>query len=80
MGDGEYPKAIYRDGGAALVWGEPIETSAVDTREELMGALADGWRLHPLIRDVHPLDHDGDGEKGGSLPRRRGRPPKNRNE
>lgn len=25
---------------------------------------------------VHPLDHDGDGEKGGSLPKKRGRPRK----
>ena len=24
----------------------------------------------------HPLDHDGDGRKGGSLPRKRGRPAK----
>ena len=25
---------------------------------------------------VHPLDHDGDGKPGGSLPRKRGRPRK----
>jgi len=26
--------------------------------------------------EADPLDHDGDGEKGGSLPKRRGRPKK----
>jgi hypothetical protein len=26
--------------------------------------------------EAHPLDHDGDGEKGGSLPKKRGRPKK----
>lgn len=31
---------------------------------------------HPEFEPVHPLDHDGDGEKGGSLPRKRGRPKK----
>jgi hypothetical protein len=28
------------------------------------------------FEQVHPLDHDGDGRKGGSLPKRRGRPRK----
>lgn len=28
------------------------------------------------FEEVHPLDHDGDGEKGGSLPKKRGRPRK----
>lgn len=31
---------------------------------------------HPEFVEVHPLDHDGDGEKGGSLPKKRGRPRK----
>ena len=26
--------------------------------------------------EAHPLDHDSDGEKGGSLPKKRGRPKK----
>lgn len=43
----EYPKAIYRDGGAELVWGEPIQTSAANSADEENEALADGWRLHP---------------------------------
>ncbi len=76
----EWPKAIYRDGGDTLLWGEPIETSSVKDAEEEKEALASGWRLHPLRREQvkrDPLDHDGDGHKGGSLPgKRRGRPPK----
>lgn len=36
---------------------------------------------HPEFEEVDPLDHDGDGEKGGSLPKvRRGRPPKEKAE
>lgn len=69
----EYPKAIYRDGGAALIWGLPVETSAVYSDEEEQAARNDGWRLSPV---ADPLDHDGDGHPGGSLPKRRGRPPK----
>lgn len=34
-------------------------------------------RDHPEFEAVNPLDHDGDGQTGGSLPkRRRGRPRK----
>jgi len=38
-------------------------------------------RTHPEFEIIHPLDHDGDGELGGSLPhntapRKRGRPKK----
>ena len=47
----EYPKAIYRDGGAALIWGLPVETSAVRSEEEEREALQQGWRLHPVGDD-----------------------------
>lgn len=47
----EWPKALYRDGGAELLWGEPIETRAANDAEEEAALIADGWRLHPLIRD-----------------------------
>jgi hypothetical protein len=68
MDGAEYPKAIYRDGGADLVWGEPIETGVVRSEEEERDCLRKGWRLHPL--KPGPLDHDGDGRKGGSRPRK----------
>lgn len=61
----EYPKAVYKDGGGEEVWGAFIQTSSVDSRDEELEALARGWRLHPLKSD--PLDHDGDGRKGGSV-------------
>lgn len=63
MEGSEYPKAIYRDGGAELVWGQPIMTSAANSPEEEKAAIAGGWRLSPV---ADPLDHDGDGRKGGS--------------
>lgn len=72
MSGAEYPKALYADGGDALIWGEPIRTAiAIDEQEE-KALRSQGWRLHPI---KNALDHDGDGKLGGSLPRR-GRPPK----
>lgn len=42
-----------------------------------------GWQRepHPGVAPVYerpsdPFDHDGDGRPGGSLPKRRGRPPR----
>lgn len=64
----EYPKAAYQDGGAELIWGNPVQTRILHDAEEEKEALAGGWRLHPNKPD--PLDHDHDGKKGGSLPRR----------
>lgn len=48
---------------------EPLE---VDPETDM------GRRLcnNPEFEHVDPLDHDGDGEKGGSLPKKRGRPRK----
>lgn len=73
----EYPKAMYRDGGDDLIWGAPVRTRIVDDEMEEGAAAEEGWRHHPI---AHPLDHDGDGRKGGSLPKRRGRPPKLRDD
>jgi hypothetical protein len=69
----EFPKAIYRDGGSEMLWGKPIETGAVSSREEEVEALANGWRLHPL----KPEGDDAlTAEFLGEAPKRRGRPPK----
>lgn len=46
---------------------------------EVPAEVAELLANHPEFETVHPLDHDGDGEKGGSLPtapRKRGRPKK----
>jgi hypothetical protein len=43
---------------------------------EVPDELVERFTGHPEFEQVHPLDHDGDGAKGGSLPKRRGRPPK----
>lgn len=64
----EYPKALYQDGGVDLIWGEPIRTVVVHDADEEEIMRLDGWRAHPI---ADPLDHDGDGKKGGSLPRRK---------
>ncbi len=69
---------LYREGSAAEIWGHSVDTCIVEDAQELSEALADGWRLRP--DEIHPLDHDGDGKPGGSLPKRRGRPPKQREE
>jgi hypothetical protein len=52
---------------------EPTDVDGAEAIRRLSGSVE--------FEVVHPLDHDGDGEKGGSLPdavapRRRGRKPK----
>jgi hypothetical protein len=50
--DNTYPRAIYRDGGTDLVWGKPIQTSAVNSEDEEAAMLADGWRLSPAAPEA----------------------------
>lgn len=71
MGGAEYPKALYRDGGDDLIWGNPVRTAVASDEDEEKALRSQGWRLHPI---AHPLDHDGDGRKGGSKPRTRKAP------
>jgi hypothetical protein len=78
MSEGAYPLALYRS-GTAFDWdGRPTDSCVVNDEDEHLQAADDGWRD---AADYHappksdPLDHDGDGHPGGSLPRR-GRPPK----
>lgn len=47
---------------------DPAEVTDPDAIRRLSG--------NAEFEAVDPLDHDGDGEKGGSLPKKRGRPPK----
>ena len=71
-GGDEFPKAIYRDGGSELIWGKPVETGVVSSREEEVDALSKGWRLHPIADDQPITAEIIDGEQRP----RRGRPPK----
>lgn len=58
-------------GGVTFYTDEPAEM----TDESLVERL----RKNPEFEEVHPLDRDGDGEPGGSLPvKRRGRRPKSK--
>lgn len=59
--------------GVKFVGREPSEATTKEACRRLP--------RHPEFEEVHPLDHDGDGVKGGSLPnavapRKRGRKPK----
>ena len=76
-GDGDYPRLLYRPGSTMRVWNaHNVDLLTVHDRIEEDAAAADGWHRRP---DQHPLDHDGDGRLGGSLPdapKRRGRPRK----
>ena len=67
----EYPKMLIRMNG------QDRANLTVPDAEAEVAAKAEGWRNV----GAHPLDHDGDGEPGGSLPdavapRKRGRPRK----
>ena len=55
------------DRDATEVGGHPVEDGAVLLTE----AQAEHWLRMGAIRRRHPLDHDGDGKIGGSLPGRR---------
>lgn len=65
----------FTNGRTSLVqWG--IEFAGGEPRE-VPADLAPSFDTHPEFEVVDPLDHDGDGEKGGSLPKaKRGRPRK----
>ena len=71
---------VFRDGMALPEHG--VDYLIVECEAELVNALADGWREGLEAHDAaprHPLDHDGDGTKGGPVPvalRKRGRPRK----
>jgi len=63
-----YPRMLYRDGDMLPEHG--VDYLIVMDEAEESAAIGDGWRL-----GLDPLDHDGDGVKGGTRPR--GRPRKN---
>lgn len=68
----EYPRMLYRPGSAVRVWNaHDVDTMIADNEDDHLQALEDGWAESPEPRD--PLDHDGDGRKGGSLPKRQSR-------
>ena len=65
-----YPTMLYRPGTTLRVWNaHDVDTLLVHSPEEETEAKRAGWSNSPVPRD--PLDHDGDGQKGGSLPRQR---------
>lgn len=73
-----YPKHLYRSPGPYGVGERSYAIrGAVDEAEEA-ALIAAGWKASKEEAwGIHPLDHDSDGKKGGSLPgKRRGRPPK----
>lgn len=61
----EYPKMLFRDGDMCRVWNEhDVDYKTVRDGDEEEEALSAGWRLTP--NKISPLDHDGDGNPGGS--------------
>lgn len=74
-----FPRMLYRPSpdGHLVLDGKRFETLAVECEAELVNALTDDWLEVEDALACHPLDHDCDGEKGGSLPKaKRGRPRK----
>jgi len=69
----EFPLMLYRPGSEVETMGRAFDTLIVADADEEAAAGKDGWQRHDTI---NPLDRDGDGNSGGSLPKR-GRPRKN---
>jgi hypothetical protein len=68
----DYPQMLVKP-GKAIKWAAfDLDTLVVHDEAEEKAARSDEWvSPHEL---VEPLDHDGDGKPGGSLPKaRRGR-------
>jgi len=63
-----YPRMLYRKGDALPEHG--VDYRIVSDEAGEGAAIAEGWRV-----GIDPLDHDGDGVKGGAV-KKRGRPPK----
>lgn len=61
MSEGKFPSWRYGPDGAAEIFASAEEVPS-------------GWAEHPSAF-ADPMDRDGDGKMGGSLPKR-GRPPK----
>jgi len=62
----QFPAMLYKP-GSMLEWdGEMFDYVIVNDEEEAEIALSDGWS----VGKPDPLDHDGDGKKGGSRPRK----------
>lgn len=74
MAHKDYPRSLYRqrdDVGPDFEFdGVRCEMLTVESEEEEAAARKDGWRNSPAeagkLAKAEPLDHDGDGRKGGS--------------
>lgn len=68
----EYPKALYRKGDSLHWEGRDLDLLVVDDAQGEAAAMKQGWlRAADLLSEKpvkapDPLDHDGDGRKGGS--------------
>ena len=65
-----FPRMLYRPGTALRVWNtHDVDTLIVNDATEEALALVAGWTNLPgETPQRDPLDHDGDGRRGGSLP------------
>jgi hypothetical protein len=87
-----YPKHLFKHPGPYGIGSRTYAVAGAASEDEEAALIARGWHptkeaawgLEPEPVEApkpHPLDHDGDGKPGGSLPgeqstRRRGRPRK----
>lgn len=60
----EFPATLYKRGNQFEWDGEMFDALIVNDEEEAEIAIADGWYSGKPSAD--PLDHDGDGKKGGA--------------
>lgn len=68
----EYPLHLYR-AGSQFNWDGRM-TDAIEVADEDEELAAEGWVRAEAYLNADPLDHDGDGKKGGSRPRKAAAP------
>jgi len=62
-----YPKHLFRTPGPYGIGKRTYDVAGATNEAEEAALVAKGWSITKDFGKPHPLDHDGDGEKGGSI-------------
>jgi hypothetical protein len=66
----EYPKMLFKRGGDEIIFDVSATYAIANDAEAEKALRADGFGDVDVLLTADPLDHDGDGKKGGSRRRK----------